>query len=87
MSEANDHYSSTAWRQVSHEKDRQKPAVSISEREKEARELKLSFGVYMGYLESGYLETYRREYKRKKLHETLNKEKVNVVSSNIIGGK
>ena len=82
-----DSYTAGAWRHVSHQKDRPKPEVSIAEREREARELGLSFGVYMGYLESGYIEEYKRMYKRKKLKEVLSHESVNVIQSHIGGGR
>lgn len=81
-----DQYTAGAWRHVSHEKDRPKPAVSLAQREKEARALELSFGTYMGYLESGYLETYKRDFARRKLHEALSKEKKTVIVSHIGGG-
>lgn len=80
-------FTSRAYGRISHENDRPKPEVSLAEREAEARELGLSFGVYMGYLESGYIEEYKRMYKRKKLKEVLSHESVNVIQSHIGGGR
>ena len=81
-------FTSRAYGRISHEKDRPKPEVSLAEREAEARALGLSFGMYMGYLESGYLETYKRMYKKQKLKEALSRESVNIIQSHIgSGGK
>ena len=81
-----DSYTSRAYGRISHEKDRPKPAVSLAEREKEARELGLSYGVYMAYLETGYLEQYKRIYQKTMLKNALEKGKVNIIPSKIIGG-
>lgn len=46
--------------------------------EAEARKLGLSYGVYIGYKETGYLDTYISSRKT----ET---EKANIIPSNIVG--
>lgn len=81
-----DKYTGGAWRHISHEKDRPKPEVSLAEREKEARALGLSYGVYMAYLETGYLEQYKRIYQKTMFKNALEKGKVNIIPSKIIGG-
>ncbi len=64
-----------------HEKDRQKPKKSLADYEREARRVGLSYGQYMAYLQSGYLDTYLANRMQKK----GTGEKVNVIQSNIIG--
>lgn len=76
---------SGSWRHISHEKDRPKPAVSLAEEEAEARKIGLSYGVYMGYKDTGYLEEYIRRWKKQKFREALG-EKQNVITSHIGGG-
>ena len=64
---------------IEHEKDRKKPKKTLAEIEREARRLDLTYGQYMAYLETGYLETYIAN--RMKAHG----EKVNMIASSIIG--
>ena len=52
---------------------------TIAADEAKARELGLSYGEYMGYRDTGYLETYIADLKKKK------PEKGNIIESNIGG--
>lgn len=55
-----------------------KPDI-IARDEAEARELGLSYGEYMGYRDTGYLETYIAALKKKK------PERGNIIEPNICG--
>ncbi len=80
-----DEYTSGDWRRISREKNRPKPAVSLAEEAAEAKKLGISYGTYMGYKQTGYLEEFIRRQKKAKLREALG-ERLNIIGSNIIGG-
>ena len=53
--------------------------------EKEARELGISYGTYMAYKETGYLETFKRAHEKEEKKKKLSKRKDTIIYSNIIG--
>lgn len=58
---------------------------TLAENEAAARELGLSYGVYMGYCESGYIDTYRKMYRNQQKRAGKRKRRENVIKSGIIG--
>lgn len=64
-----------------HEEKRPKPKDTLAEDARKARRLGLSYGQYMAYLQSGYLDTYLAN----RMQEKGTGETVNVIQSNIIG--
>ena len=64
-------------------KEESKPESTIVPDEAAARELGLSYGVYMSYKETGYLKTYIRQQKKEQERE----KHANVISSLIVGGR
>lgn len=54
--------------------------MTIAEAEREANKLGISYGLYVAYRDTGYLEDYKRL-----VEETT--PPTNVVPSNVIGGK
>lgn len=64
-----------------HEEKRPKPKDSIADINRKARRIGLSYGQYIAKMESGCLE----EYIANRMQEKGSGEKVNVISSNIIG--
>lgn len=64
---------------------KEKPNDGSLERDAaEAKRLGLSYGTYMGYKATGYLEEYVRRKKKEDFRKALSKE--NVIASKIIGG-
>ena len=57
---------------------------TLAENEAAARELGLSYGMYMGFCESGYIDTYRKMY-RNQQKRVGKKRRENVIESGIIG--
>lgn len=57
---------------------------TLAENEAAARELGLSYGMYMGYCESGYIDIYRKMY-RNQQKRVGKKRRENVIESGIIG--
>lgn len=58
---------------------------TLAENEAAARELDLSYGVYMGYCESGYIDTYRKMHRNQQKRAGKRKRRENVIESGIIG--
>lgn len=53
--------------------------------EKEARELGISYGTYMAYKETGYLEKFKKLHEKEEEKRKRRKQKGTIIYSNIIG--